>query len=70
MIFKSASSALLIANFIPRSSISSFESLIPAVSEIIIGRPVISRCTSTTSLVVPAFSETIAASRLEDNLIN
>ena len=37
IIFKSASSALLIANFTPLASISSLESLIPAVSEIIIG---------------------------------
>ena len=37
--FKSAFSALLRDNLIPFFSISSFESLIPAVSEIITGYP-------------------------------
>ena len=66
--FKSAFSAFLRDNFIPFFSISSFESLIPAVSEIITGYPSIFRCTSTTSRVVPAISETIATS-LFDKLL-
>ena len=68
--FKSAFSAFLRDNLIPFFSISSFESLIPAVSEIITGYPSILKCVSTTSLVVPATSETIATSLLIDYLIN
>ena len=64
-ILRSASSAFCKANLMPFFSISSFELLIPAVSEIITGSPLILRCTSITSLVVPAISETIAASLLE-----
>ena len=60
--FKSAFSALLRDNFIPFFSISSFESLIPAVSEIITGYPFSFKCTSTTSGLVPENSETIATS--------
>ena len=37
--FKSASSALFRANLIPFSSISSFDSLMPAVSEMTTGYP-------------------------------
>ena len=51
--FKSAFSAFLSDNLIPFFSISSSESLIPAVSEMITGYPSILRCVSTTSLVVP-----------------
>ena len=66
---RSAFSAFLRDNFIPFFSISSLESLIPAVSEIITGYPSIFRWVSTTSLVVPAISETIATS-LFDKLFN
>jgi hypothetical protein len=60
--FKSASSALFKDNLMPFFSISFFDSLIPAVSEIITGYPSMFRCVSITSLVVPAISETIATS--------
>ena len=63
--FKSEFSAFFKANFIPFLSISSLESLIPAVSEIVTGYPSKFKCTSITSLVVPAISETIATSLLE-----
>ena len=63
--FKSASSALFRASLIPFFSISSLESLIPAVSEITTGYPSILRWVSITSLVVPAISETIATSLFE-----
>ena len=59
---KSAFSALSNANFIPFFSISSFASLIPAVSDITTGKPSKFKCASITSLVVPAISETIATS--------
>ena len=64
-IFKSASSAFSKANFIPFFSISFFDSLIPAVSEITTGYPLIFKWVSITSLVVPAISETIATSRFD-----
>ena len=67
--FKSAFSAFLRDNFTPFFSISSFESLMPAVSEIITGYPSIFRCASITSRVVPAISETMATS-LFDKLFN
>ena len=67
--FKSAFSALLRDNFTPFFSISFFESLIPAVSEIITGYPSMFRRVSITSRVVPAISETRATS-LFDKLLN
>ena len=67
--FKSASLDWPKANDIPFFSISFLASLIPAVSEIITGYPSIFRWVSTTSLVVPAISETIATSLL-DKLFN
>ena len=67
--FRSAFSAFFRDNLIPFFSISSFDSLIPAVSEIITGYPSIFKWVSTTSLVVPAISETIATSLL-DKLFN
>ena len=67
--FRSAFSAFFRDNLIPFFSISSFDSLIPAVSEIITGYPSMFRWASTTSLVVPAISETIATS-LFDKLFN
>ena len=63
--FKSAFSAFKRDNLIPFFSISSFESLIPAVSEMITGYPSMFKCVSTTSLVVPAISDTIATSLLD-----
>ena len=67
--FKSAFSAFLRDNLMPFFSISSFESLMPAVSEMITGYPSMFKCVSTTSLVVPAISETIVTS-LFDKLFN
>ena len=63
--FKSAFSDFSRANFIPFFSISSFETLIPAVSETITGKPSKFKWASITSLVVPAISETIATSLLD-----
>ena len=60
--FRSASSARFRARFMPFFSISFFEFLIPAVSESTTGYPSRLRWVSMTSLVVPAISETIAAS--------
>ena len=65
IIFKSASSAFFNANLMPFFSISSFESLMPAVSEIITGYPSKLRWVSITSRVVPAISDTIATSLFE-----
>ena len=64
-IFKSAFSAFFNANLTPLFSISSLESLMPAVSESTTGYPSIFKWVSITSLVVPATSETIAASLLD-----
>ena len=63
MIFKSASFAFFRLSFIPFLSISSLESLMPAVSDKMTGYPSKLRCVSITSLVVPAISDTIATSR-------
>jgi len=64
-IVKSAFSTFFNASLIPFFSISSLDSLIPAVSEITTGNPSIFKCVSITSLVVPAISETMATSLLD-----
>ena len=65
IMFKSAFFPFCRANLIPLFSISSLDSRIPAVSEIITGNPSIFKWVSITSLVVPAISETIATSLFE-----
>ena len=60
---KSACWARFTARSIPNFSIGSFVSRIPAVSTITTGNPFKSIWTSTTSRVVPAYCEVIAASR-------
>ena len=61
---RSASSTRANARLIPSASTLPRASRIPAVSTRITGMPPRSRCTSMTSRVVPASSETIATSRL------
>ena len=61
---RSASSTRANARLIPSASTLPRASRIPAVSTRITGMPPRSRCTSMTSRVVPASSDTIATSRL------